>query len=164
MSTSQRGRFHRLALFPAAISLMVLSIFSPAFAATSLLRCQAKDAVGLEDNGTLSKDMRLLKGLGDSWLTDTETGMVRTGGVTGVPVVWPVHWIVVQEGNDSNDTVLVLTRQRHPGAATDFSRDDLKDAATDFIRIRRWKGQSTILFTRFGLSTLVSGTCEPVNP
>jgi hypothetical protein len=62
MGTSQRlsRGFHRLALFLAAVSLLTVwltaaLIRSPAFAAADLLRCQKKDSVELQDDGSLAR-------------------------------------------------------------------------------------------------------------
>ena len=104
----------------------------PTFAAASLLRCQAKDAINLQDDGTLARDRMAEASKADSYIVDLATGMVRQIGIR------PVQWIVASEGDEKNDTVLVRVTSSKSNAATDFSRADLSYAATDFIRIRQW--------------------------
>jgi len=73
----------------------------PTFAAASLLRCQAKDAINLQDDGTLARDRMAEASKADSYIVDLATGMVRQIGIR------PVQWIVASGGDEKNDTVLV---------------------------------------------------------
>ena len=142
---------------------LALLIPLPTFAA-DLLRCQAKDAISLQKDGTLRKDSGAELASNDNYIVDISTGVVRVSNPSPSMMsirLSPAQWFVAQEGNDLNDTVLVPRNPTMSSVST-FARDDLRDAATDFIRIRQWKGQSTILFIRYALSTMVSGTCEPI--
>jgi hypothetical protein len=122
----------------------------PASAAASLVRCHAKDAVSLQNDGTLAADEVAESAKTDDWTIDIVNGNVWIGGGAGIG---PVKWIVAQNGGGGNDTILLKP----------------SNTPTDFIRIRQWTDPmvgrpdgSPILFVRYDLSTLVSGTCEPV--
>jgi hypothetical protein len=134
------------------LALLILNL-TPAMSA-DLLHCTAKDAMALQQDGTLAKDTGTKFWESDIYIIDTATGAVRMGNQP------PVQWIVAQKGNDSNDTILVPPRD--PDEQSNFGVEDLADAATDFIRIRQWKDSNAILFIRYGLDTIVSGTCVPI--
>ena len=114
-------------------------------------RCTAKDAVSLQDNGTLGKAGAETRRKFDGIIIDTLTGAITYA--SGSREIWDV----VQEGNSANDHVLI---------PRDFIRRDAKEvaaaAATDFIRVRAWTSEPQVKFMAFELSTLVAGTCEVV--
>jgi hypothetical protein len=143
---------------------LVLAFLTPAHA-ESLLRCHAKDAVDLEEDGTLQRNAVALSAMNDIWIIDLSTGVVRIGG--GVNSLGPTHYTIVQEGNARNDHVLVHLVDRAGLGTNQWHKFDLSDAATRFIRIRQWSNENQekpgIRFIRYDLSTLVSGTCEPIN-
>ncbi len=88
--------------------------------------------------------------MGDTYLVDISTGIVHISGYGGTAHLDPQQWIVVREGGESNDTILVSDR-----------------SGDAFIRIRQWTPVGTkkgpIIFVRYYLGTLVSGTCAPVH-
>jgi hypothetical protein len=118
--------------------------------ASKTYRCTAKDAVSLQDNGTVDRDSiakAYRKNL-DGIIINTLTGaLTYASGSQDI-------WRVVQEGNSANDHVLIpriFFQEANKAAAT---------AATDFIRVRAWSGQPHVTFMAFSLSVLVTGTCE----
>jgi hypothetical protein len=147
----------------------VLVVVSVPTMAADLLRCRAKNVVSLQEDGSLqesrgemapppdflSGDAMLWWDKSETYIVDMAAGTVRMGGHR------PLQMIVAQEGNGANDTILVPLGD-NPRDATNFTVEDLRNAATDFIRIRQWKNGDAILFVRYGLDTMVSGTCEPI--
>ena len=116
--------------------------------ATELYRCHAKDAVSLKDDGTLGRD-RVAEDMRKSYETiivDTATGIIRLGNDT------PQSWVILGKGDPDNEFVASAVPYRDPS-----------QAASDIIRIRAWIGigMKTVLFIWYGLSSVVSGTCEP---
>jgi hypothetical protein len=114
--------------------------------ATELYRCHAKDAVSLEDDGTLGRDKRWpsMHKRYETIIVDTATGTVRLGNDT------PQTWTVL--GNGGPDEDFVVAAAPH----------DPSQAASDIIRIRAWKDMKDVLFIWYGLSSVVTGTCEPI--
>jgi hypothetical protein len=120
--------------------------------ASKTYRCTAKDAVSLQNNGTVDRDSIAKthrKNL-DGIIINTLTGAITyASGSRDI-------WRVVQEGNSANDHVLIpriFFQEANKAAAT---------AATDFIRVRAWSSQPQATFMAFSLSILVTGTCEIV--
>ena len=113
-------------------------------------RCAAKDAVRLQDDGSLGKDLaEVERNRFDGVVIDTLTGAISYAD--GKREIWEI----VQDGGSENDHVLV---QR-----SDYPRNVKRmaaDAATDFIRIRAWDRKPQSTFMAFALSTLVTGTCD----
>jgi len=148
---------------------LAMALCMPVMSST-LLRCKAKDAVSLGDDGVLSRGaVSATNRLVDSWIIDLSTGMVRI--TDGTRELGPVQWTVVRKGNKSNDTVLVRLPDLCCGGksslnsegAKRFTRLDLANAATDSIRIRHWEGMKNILFQKNSLSTFATGTCRPIH-
>lgn len=147
-----------------ANALVGCALTFPALGAKTVLRCTVNDAVTLQDDGTLSRNDNIAKGAetGD-YIIDITTGAVRFCMLGGDYCVDNFNgpWIVARHGDADNDTVLVTSApiasvRENPTIALVY-------AATDMIRIRQWrKGQPRILFLRFTISTLASGTCRPV--
>lgn len=114
--------------------------------------CTAKDAVGVEDNGTLNKDDPGAKA--DRKHFDRMVISVPSGHIT-----YPSDLIredrTVQRTNVGNDYVLISSFhfRRNKTAA---------NATTDFIRLRIAAGRSQATFIAFQLSYLVTGTCDVV--
>lgn len=129
----------------------------PAFGYETLLRCSVNDAVSLQDDGSLSRDDNAARtARGDDYIVDLTTGAVRLClRAEDYCESLTAPWIVVNRGNSANDAVLVP-----PGPSGE--EYELSWAATDFIRIRQWTGHGAILFLRYSLSTLASGTCGPL--
>lgn len=134
----------------------------PAAAETSILRCQEKDAVDLQEDGTLERTAAAKAQMVDHLLIDLSTGVVRL--LYGSSSSGPIHYTVVQEGSSANDTVLV----KLSGASEieTLAKGSLVSAATEFIRVRQWSivtgKEPAIHFLRYSLSTLFSGTCQPL--
>jgi hypothetical protein len=141
---------------------LLLAANVPALADATLLRCKAKDAVNLQNDGTLATDKVAQMAEVDSWTIDIANGNVWIGGGAGIG---PIKWIVAQAGGGGNDTVLVGP---YNSDVTDFSRADFAEADKNFIRVRQWtpygEAKGPILFIRNDLGTVVSGTCEPIQP
>lgn len=128
--------------------------------AESLLRCQPKDAVALEEDGTLQRNFAADREMEDVWIVDITTGAIRISN--GQNSIGPVHYTVIQRGDSRNDTVLARLGLR----TTNLDKLDVADAVTDFIRIRQWSFEAerpAVRFIRYHLSLVVSGTCEPIS-
>lgn len=111
-------------------------------AAADLLKCKALDSVSIDAGGMLSRDDGSSKfGMRQfaSFIADLDTGRIRGAGQE--------NWIVVQEGDGANDTVLI-------------GHNATQSAATGFIRFRQWTGQEVPTFIAYQLSTITTGTCE----
>ena len=119
-----------------------IAITVPVFGAAALYRCHAKDAVSLEDDGTLGRQ----RGTGESIvvIVDTATGVIRYGNGD------PETWQILQKGDPGNDFVAApITR--------------IPDRApADMIRIRAWAKLRTALFSWYHLSGVITGICEPI--
>src|SRR5262249_43614403 len=116
-----------------------------------LYRCISKDAVVLQDNGSLGRytASEFSRKLYDGIVIDTLTGAITWAGASGTRQLWRV----VGKGGDYNDHILI--------PEPPFSGLDLAPiAATDFIRVRDWAQNKQVTFLAFALSTLVTGTCE----
>ena len=117
-------------------------------------RCTAKDAVSLEDNGTLDKnpigDVR--RKYFDGMVVDVRNGEVTypSGGQREKRAVQVAD--VVAEA-DAKDYVLI------PETALRRKKAVAK-ASTDFIRLRVQTREPQVTFAAFSLSQLVTGTCE----
>jgi hypothetical protein len=156
-------RLNSTATLVVATTLVGCALTFPALGAKTLLRCTVNDAVTLQDDGTLSRDDNIAKGAktGD-YIINVTTGAVKFCMPASDYCVdnYNGPWIIARQGGAGNDTVLVTSApiasvRENPAIALVY-------AATDFIRIGQWKGQPKILFQRFTISTLASGTCRPV--
>ena len=112
---------------------------------SALYQCIAKDAVSLKGDGTLGRDSATgpWRKQNDNIIVDTTTGAMRFGDAKSET------WKIVQKGDPKNDFV----------AAPHL---DPAVAVTDFIRIRAWAQLRTVLFMRYGLSMVITGTCKPM--
>ena len=121
-----------------------LALTDPTLGA-GLYRCHAKDAVSLADDGTLgrSKVTEYWRQVSEDVVVDTTTGAIRFGDAD------PQTWKIVQNGDFSNDFV----------AVPQFTPTQ---APSDTIRVRAWQDMKTVLFIRYGLLMMVTGTCEPI--
>ena len=110
----------------------------------ALYRCHVKDAVAIQDDGTLGRNgtTEIWRKALDDFIVDTSTGVIRFS-------LYMEKWEIVQKGSGVDDFVAV------PSLAP-------ASAATDFIRIRAWGGKKSVLFIKFGLSQMFSGTCESI--
>ncbi len=124
----------------------VTGLATGALAAADSLRCHSKEAIEVQDDGSLRRD-----GMAEyhqkeyqNFIVDITTGAVRFAGEPS-----SIQWTIVQEGTNENDTVLV-------------PYSSLAGAATDSMRIRQWKHDKPILFMVHRLTSLITGTCEPV--
>jgi len=120
--------------------------------ASRIFRCTAKDAVGVQNNGTLDKSdpgVKISRRHFDQMVISVPKGRV-TYPDTGV---WEER--VVERTSVADDYVLVpsLYFRRYHTAA---------NATTDFIRLRTATGEPHVTFTAFRMSYLVTGTCDIV--
>jgi hypothetical protein len=152
------------------VAVLYMTLMTEAFGATDAgktYRCTAKDAVSLQDDGTLGKDMTTEESRKrlDGIIIDTLTGaLTYPGGRREI-------WHVVQKGNVNKDYVLlppylpkaegyVLLPPFLPKAV--YPQEAAKTGATNFIRVRDWSSDPQVKFMVFELSILVTGTCEVV--
>lgn len=126
-------------------ALLLVMTTTPTLAAR-LYRCQAKDAVSLEDDGTLGRDKRWpsMHKRYETIIVDTATGTVHLGNDA------PQTWTILGHGGPDDDFVVAAVPH------------EPNQAASDIIRIRAWKDMKDVLFIWTGLSSVVSGTCEPI--
>ena len=117
--------------------LTALCIPPSAFAA-ELLACQAKDAVNLQNDGTLKTDSLAQRAAQSSLVIDLSNGEVRSDGEQEL-----LKMTARQHGNE---TVLV------PSFAPEFVRN--------VIRIHQTAGQ--IVFSQYIFDLFISGTCAPI--
>ena len=132
--------------------LIVLSFFSSnafAWKAVFLIDCKSNDYVTLNPEGTLitdidSKNQHMNDG---TFTADLETGMVRFANG------YKETYKIIQKGDASNDTVMVLDNG--------FSADKPVD---DFIRIRHWQSKewNGIVFLKYGLDSVITGKCSVI--
>lgn len=120
--------------------------------ASKTYRCTAKDAVGVEPDGTLNKDdpgAKFSREHFDRMVIDVQSGNITypSGGIR--------ENRVVQRTSVADDYVLIpsLYFRRNKGAA---------NATTDFIFLRTATGKPQATFSAFQLSYLVTGTCDIV--
>ena len=118
--------------------------------ASKTYRCTAKDAVAVEDNGTLDKSdpgAEVRRQLFDRMVISVPSGHIT------YPSTDIREDRIVQMTGVAEDYVLIssLYFRRNKTAA---------NATTDFIRLRTATGQPQATFTAFQLSYLVTGTCE----
>ena len=144
-----------------------MTLMTAAFGATDAgktYRCTAKDAVSLQDDGTLGKDMTTEESRKrlDGIIIDTLTGaLTYPGGRREI-------WHVVQKGNVNKDYVLLppyLPKAAGYVLLPPFlfnPQEAAKTGATNFIRVRDWSSDPRVKFMVFELSILVTGTCEVV--
>ena len=144
-----------------------MTLMTAAFGATDAgktYRCTAKDAVSLQDDGTLGKDMTAEESRKrlDGIIIDTLTGaLTYPGGRREI-------WHVVQKGNVNKDYVLLppyLPKAAGYVLLPPFlfnPQEAAKTGATNFIRVRDWSSDPRVKFMVFELSILVTGTCEVV--
>ena len=120
--------------------------------ASTTYRCTAKDAVGIQDNGTLDKSDPGAEIRRQHF--DRVTISVPQGDVS-YPGSGIMENRVAQKAGASGDYVLVpsFTFRRNKAAA---------NATTDFIRLHATTGQPPARFMAFSLTYLVTGTCEIV--
>ena len=114
--------------------------------ATGLYRCEEKDAVLLKDDGTLGRDKRWpsMHKRYETIIVDTATGTVHLGNDA------PQTWTVLGHGGPDDDFVVAAAPH------------DPNQAASDIIRIRAWRDMKDVLFVWYGLSMVITGTCEPI--
>lgn len=140
--------------WPALVAMLALT-FGPAFgqdSASKTYRCSTKDAVVVQDDGTLNKNDQGARDAREHF--DRMVITVPSGHVT-----YPDSAVrenrVVQRTDVGNDYVLISSAyfQRKKAAA---------NATTDFIRLVPVKGKPQALLIAFQLSYLVTGTCDIV--
>ena len=156
MTTVHASRLMRSTVLIAAMMLSSNLVFAQN--AYKIYRCIAKDAITLQDDGSLggrefSKKAR--SSYFRPFMIDTLTGAISYSDGTRV------IWRIIQKGNSENDHVLT---DPHPLIPENPERAALAGAATDFIRLRDWPENPRVTFLAFSLSTFVSGTCEVVPP
>jgi hypothetical protein len=124
----------------AALLALVLNVAcpSPSALAAELLACQAKDAVNLQEDGTLKADSVAQRAAEGSLVIDLSIGEVRSGGEQE-----SLKMTVRQHGNE---VVLV------PSFAPEFVRN--------VIRIHQTAGH--IVFSQYLPDLFISGTCAPI--
>jgi len=138
--------------------LIAFSIFGASFGnavaqntATKTYKCTAKDAIAVQNDGTLNKTPgaeATRRGYDQMFIT------VPSGHVTySTSLTTEVR--TVQTEDFRNDIVLV------PSFTFQFNKT-AANAVTDFIRLHSESGQAQLTFTAFSLSYLVTGTCESV--
>ena len=120
--------------------------------ASRIFRCTVKDAVAVQNNGTLDKSdpgAKISRRHFDQMVISVPKGRV-TYPDSGV---WEER--VVERTSVADDYVLVpsLHFRRYHTAA---------NATTDFIRLRTATGEPHVTFTAFRMSYLVTGTCDIV--
>lgn len=100
----------------------------------------------MSDTGNLdhSPEAAGAKMLWQDFTVDLATGAVRRLGSLS-------EFSVVQIGDAENDTVLVLN-------GID-GRPSLRNATSDFLRVRHWDGMSLPVFLAYSLSSVVTGIC-----
>jgi hypothetical protein len=130
-----------------------------------IYRCIAKEAVTGQDDGTLGgRDFsrRAHRDFFSAFMIDTLTGAVSYSIEGRDREIWNI----VQKGTDENDHVLTFrfVNRNYDNAEKDGLLTHLADATMRFIRVRDWKEKPRVTFMAFDLSTLVSGTCEIVQP
>jgi hypothetical protein len=106
--------------------------------AAELLACQAKDAVNLQNDGTLKTDSLAQRAAQGSLVIDLSNGEVRSAGER--------ESLKMTARRHGNETVLV------PSFAPEFVRN--------VIRIHQTAGQ--IVFSQYILDLFISGTCAPI--
>ena len=135
-------------------SILTLGVTFGRDAAGKTYRCTAKDAISLEDNGTLDKnplaDAR--RKYFDGMVIDLIGGEVTypSGGQREKRAVQVAD--VIAEA-DAKDYVLI------PETALRRKKAVAK-ASTDFIRVRVQTREPQVIFAALSLSQLVTGTCE----
>ena len=118
--------------------------------ASTTYRCTAKDAVGIEANGTLDKsDPGAEIKIKEFWRVVVD---VRSGDVS-FPETAKRENRIVQKAGASGDYVLLpsFSFRRNKTAA---------NATTDFIRLHPGTDQQPATFRAYSLTYLVTGTCE----
>ena len=125
----------RAALLAAAFT---ASCISPRALAADLLACKAKDAVNLQNDGTLKTEAVAQRAAKGSLVIDLSNGEVRSDGEQEL-----LKMTARQHGNE---TVLV------PSFAPEFVRN--------VIRIHQTSGQ--IIFSQYLLDLFISGTCARI--
>src|SRR5215207_2285619 len=135
----------KLRLWTGIAGLIALLALTDPTLGAGLYRCHAKDAVSLADDGTLGRNKvtEYWRQVSEDVIVDTTTGAIRFGDAD------PQTWKIVQNGDFSNDFVAVPQFTPAP-------------APSDTIRVRAWQDMKTVLFIRYGLLMMVTGTCEPI--
>jgi hypothetical protein len=127
-------------------AILIVALAMPAHAA-DLLRCNAVDSVSATDQGTLtdtSGEAKFGMTMYEEFIIDLTTGAMRQ------PYGGTKSWVLMQQGDGGNDWVYSPTQTS-------------ADTGLEFVRIRDWASQSVITFIAFSLSTLITGTCHPVD-
>jgi hypothetical protein len=139
-----------------ALALIAMPTFDAGAAfgrnADKTYRCTAKDAVGIEDNGTLAKNdpgAEIHRKHFDKMVIDVVSGDIS------YPSDGILENRVVQRAGASGDYVLLpsFSFRRSKTAA---------NATTDFIRLHIGTSEPQATFRAYSLSYLVTGTCEIV--
>src|SRR4051794_9277350 len=96
-------------------ALLLVMSTTPTLAA-GLYRCQAKDAVSLEDDGTLGRDKRWpsMHKRYETIIVDTATGTVRLGNDT------PQTWTILGKGSPDDHFVVAVPHHDPNQAASDI--------------------------------------------
>lgn len=127
-----------IVLRAALLAAVFTALCSPPRAlAAQLLACQAKDAVNLQNDGTLKTDSVAQRAAQGSLVIDLSNGEVRSDGEQALKMTVRQH---------GNETVLV------PSFAPEFVRN--------VIRIHQTAGP--IIFSQYILDLFISGTCAPI--
>jgi hypothetical protein len=125
-----------IVLRAALLTAVLTALCSPSVAA-ELLACQAKDAVNLQNDGTLKTDSVTQRAAQGSLVIDLSNGEVRSNGEQ--------ESLKMTARQHGNETVLV------PSLAPEFVRN--------VIRIHRTAG---LVFSQYILDLFISGTCAPI--
>lgn len=115
--------------------------------------CNAKDAVSVMRDGTLSKL------IGEAMIKRFEKMVidVSNGHITYSDTATTEDWIVEETGMNDKDYIM------YPPAARQFRRT-VANAATHFIRLRAAPNEPQPRFIVVTLSFFVSGTCSLMPP
>lgn len=134
----------------AALVVLAFVTMTTPVTAQQILRCTPVSGVSMADDGSIHP-MRSGTVFFSPLLIDLATGAVRLGGSSTVQ-----QYRVAQRGDGANDWVLV------PNSVPARPEFDLRNAASDFIRVRAWSDLPKVTFLHFLLSSLITGTCEPL--
>jgi hypothetical protein len=122
----------------------------PLAMAADLYRCEVRDQVSSQNDGTVGRSVLDKTYVNGRWviLADTSTGAVRMGA--GTPGPYAQTWEIVQRGSDANSFVMLW---RYEGGAA---------VALQTITMRTWKQPVTFVWADIGFATMATGICAPV--
>jgi hypothetical protein len=136
-----------------AVSILNLQVVFAQNTADKIYQCTATEAVSVNDDGTLSRDLRadVIRKF-DGIIIATLTGVItRSSGSSEV-------WSIVQKGNSEVDYVLVF-----PSLVVERSaKEAALTGASDFIRVRDWQGRQVTFTAVSNGRTFVIGSCKVV--